>query len=144
MSGNKLRVIKDYEKLPKEIQEQIKLTYPNGFSQHLITFTDKDGKLVSALPFETEDKYYLVRMTKQEALDIVFADDDFDEDGILKDAVKEEFSDKYAELDYLNEVLGNSEDDFDDDGYDDDDLDEDFDDDVEDVDNIDDIDDEDL
>lgn len=120
MSTNKLRVIKDYDKLPKEIQEQIKLTYPNGFSQHLIQFTDKDGRLVSALPFETEDKYYLVRMTKQEARDIIFADEDYDEDGILKDSAREEFADKYAELDYLNEVLGNTEDDEDFDDYDDD------------------------
>ena len=117
MSTNKPRVIQDFEKLAKDIQEQIKLTYPNGFSQHLIQFTNKEGKLVSALPFETDEKYYLVRMTTQEANDIIYADDDYDDDGILKESVKEEFADKYAELDYMSEALGADEED---DDYDDD------------------------
>ena len=67
MSQPKPRVIKDFEKLDPEIQEQIKLSYQQGFSQHLITFTNKEGNLVSALPFETEEKYYLVRMTVNQA-----------------------------------------------------------------------------
>ncbi len=103
MNNTKLRVIKDFEKLEKEIIEQIKLTYPDGFSQHLIQFTNKEGKLVSALPFETNDKIYLVRMTTQEAQSIIFDDEDYDDDGLLKDESKEEFADKYAELDYLND-----------------------------------------
>lgn len=117
MSTNKPRVIQDFEKLGKDIQEQIKLTYPSGFSQHLIQFTNREGKLVSALPFETDEKYYLVRMTTQEANDIIYADDDYDDEGILKDSVKEEFADKYAELDYMSEALGSDDDD---DDYDDD------------------------
>ena len=52
MNTNKPKVIQDFEKLSKEIQEQIKLTYPNGFSQHLIQFTNKEGRFVSALPFK--------------------------------------------------------------------------------------------
>jgi phosphopantothenoylcysteine synthetase/decarboxylase len=114
MDANKPRVIQDFEKLGKDIQEQIKLSYPNGFSQHLIQFTNKEGKWVSALPFETDEKYYLVRMTSQEAKDIIFADDDYDDEGILKESVKEEFADKYAELDYMNETL-EEDDDFKDD-----------------------------
>ena len=35
---NKPRVIKDFEKLDIEIQEQIKLNYPYGFERHLIIF----------------------------------------------------------------------------------------------------------
>ena len=110
MSANKPRVIQDFEKLSKDIQEQIKWTYPSGFSQHLIQFTNKEGKLVSALPFETDEKYYLVRMTSQEAKDIIFADEDYDDEGVLKESVKEEFADKYAELDYMNETLEEEED----------------------------------
>lgn len=126
MSTSKPRVIQDFEKLGKDIQEQIKLTYPNGFSQHLIQFTNKEGKLVSALPFETDEKYYLVRMTSEEAKDIIFADEDYDDDGVLKESVKEEFADKYAELDYINETL-EDEDDFEneyDEPFDDDDDDD--------------------
>ena len=63
MSTNKPRVIKDFEKLDSAIQEQIKLVYPEGFSDYLVYYTNKDGFRVTALPFETDEKYYLVRMT---------------------------------------------------------------------------------
>jgi hypothetical protein len=121
MSNGKPRVIKDYDKLPLEIQEQIKLEYPFGFSDNLIRFTNKDGLIVSALPFETEDKYYMVRMTVGEAIKIVEDDDDFDDDGILKDGIKEEYENKYAdEIEEIDEVV-EEDDDFDDSYGDDDD-----------------------
>jgi hypothetical protein len=100
MNQNKPRVIKDYDKLDAAIQEQIKLVYPAGFSDHLLYYFDKDGKNVSALPFETEDKYYLIRMTLSEAERIIEDDDDYDEDGFLKDHVREEYEDKYADMEY--------------------------------------------
>lgn len=99
MNSSKPRVIKDYDKLPIEIQEQIKLEYPYGFSDSLITFTNKDGLIVSALPFETEDRYYMVRMTMGEAIKIVEDDEDFDSDGTLKDGIKEEYENKYTDID---------------------------------------------
>ena len=133
MSNGKPRVIKDYDKLPLEIQEQIKLEYPFGFSDNLIRFSNKDGLIVSALPFETEDKYYMVRMTVGEAIKIVEDDDDFDDDGILKDGIKEEYENKYA--DEIEEEIIEEDDDFDDD-YGDDDDDADDDDDDDDDDNI--------
>ena len=95
---DKPRVVKDYEKLDQVIQEQIKLNYPNGFRDNLIQFYNKEGKLVSALPFETEEKYYLVRMTVTEAQQIIEDDDDYDDDGTLKDDVKEEYEDKYEDM----------------------------------------------
>jgi hypothetical protein len=98
MDKMKPRVIKDYDKLDPEIQEQIKLEYPYGFSDNLITFTNKDGLIVSALPFETEDKYYMVRMTVSEAIKIVEDDDDFDDDGTLKAGIKEEYATKYGDV----------------------------------------------
>lgn len=102
MSKTKPRIIKDYDRLDKSIQEQIKLSYPEGFSQYLITFLNKDGKYVSALPFETEDYYYLVRMTEDEADMIISADDDY-EGGILKEEVKEMFEGKYSDMEILAE-----------------------------------------
>ncbi len=99
MNGNKPRVIKDYDALAIEIQEQIKLSYPHGFEKKLITFKNATGKLVSALPFETEERYYLVRMTKAEAIDIVEGDDDYNDEGQLKDDVADEYSDKYDDGD---------------------------------------------
>jgi len=82
---NKPRIVKDYDKLPLDIQGQIKLNYPQGFAGSLITYIDAKGKVVSALPYETDDHYYLVRMTLEEAYDIVENDDDFDDDGVLRD-----------------------------------------------------------
>ncbi len=100
MNQSKPRVIKDYDKLDPAIQEQIKLVYPAGFSDHLLYYFDKVGKNVSALPFETEDKYYLIRMTLSEAERIIEDDDDYDDDGFLKDHVREEYEDKYADMEY--------------------------------------------
>lgn len=111
MNKEKARVIKDYEKLDEQIREQIKLIYPNGFSQYLISFTNKEGKLVSALPFETDDKYYLVRMTLKEAKQIIDRDEDYDDDGNLKDESREEYEDKYSDLDYIADNI--EDDDFD-------------------------------
>ena len=105
MSTNKPRVVKDYEKLEHAIQEQIKLAYPFGFHRNLVTYTDQKGKLVSALPFETDDRYYLVRMSVSEAKALIEDDDDYDDDGILKDSVKESYEDKYSDLDYISKNL---------------------------------------
>ncbi|GHE69300.1 MULTISPECIES: hypothetical protein [Roseivirga] len=117
-SPSKPRVIKDFEKLDKDIQEQIKLEYPEGFEDNLIYFTNKEGKRVSALPFETEEKYYLVRMTIEEAQQIIEDDDDYDEDGNLKDDIRVEYAEKH------NEDLDDMDDE-DDDPYDDADEEED-------------------
>lgn len=117
MSVNKPRIIKDFTKLSPDIQEQIKLVYSEGFSQHLIRFTNKDGLLVSALPFETDEAYYLVKMTIQEAKEIIEDDEDYDDDGILKEETKDEYAGKYAEVDYLADKL-DTDDDFEEHPYD--------------------------
>jgi len=100
--NTKPRVIKDFEKLEERIQEQIKLTYPYGFSEYLVSYVDREGKKRTALPFETDEKYYLVRMTESEAVAIIDDDEDFDNDGVLKEDIKEEYEDKYSDLDYIN------------------------------------------
>ena len=82
---NKPRIVKDYDKLPLDVQGQIKINYPQGFSGNLITYINAKGKVVSALPYEKEDHYYLVRMTFEEANNIIENDDDFGDDGILRD-----------------------------------------------------------
>lgn len=132
MSINKPRIIKDYDKLDPEIQEKIKLEYPFGYSENLITFTNKDGLIISALPFETEDKYYMVRMTAREAVRIVEEDDDFDDDGMLKEGIKEVYESKYADVEGVDEVPEDMDDDFDDSYDDDDDMEDDDDDDMDD------------
>ena len=93
----KPRVIKNYDDLAQTVQERIKLFYPYGFNRKLITFQNSRGISISALPFETKEKYYLVRMTKAEALDIMESDEDYDENGKLKSHRFIEFQEKYSE-----------------------------------------------
>ncbi len=125
MKINKPRVIKDYNKLDKELQQQIKLVYADGFAENLIHFFDKNGLKITVLPFETEDKYYMLRMTENEAVQIVDDDDDFDEDGFLKNEVKQDYEDKYADMDHIADQMGDdddmNDDDVEDEGSDDDD-----------------------
>lgn len=98
-NNNKPRVIKDYEKLDAAIQERIKEAFPNGYGNALISITNKDGMLISALPFETDDRYYLVKMPVREAK-IIEEEDDFVEDVFIKDSSKPdldaEFKDEFG------------------------------------------------
>lgn len=127
MTSSKPRVIKDYNKLEKELQQQIKLIYADGFADNLIHFFDKNGQKITVLPFETEDKYYMLRMTENEAVALVDEDDDYDDEGFLKDEVKQEYEDKYSELDHIADKLNDDDDipDDDDDASDDDEGDDD-------------------
>ena len=108
---SKPRVIKDYEKLPEEVLEQIKLVYPRGFSRHLVSFVNRDGERKKGLPFETEDCYYLIRMTEQKAENIIEADDDYDEDGVLKKGIKKQYEDKYDDHDFQDDLNSNEDND---------------------------------
>ena len=97
MSNSKPRVARLYENLSTEVQEKIKLAYPNGFSQHLISFTNKEGKVVTALQFVTDTEHHLIKMSVREAERIIEDDDDYDELGNLREEKLEEFEDKYGE-----------------------------------------------
>ncbi|MFN0176630.1 MAG: hypothetical protein ACKVU0_18460 [Saprospiraceae bacterium] len=103
----KKRVVKDYDALAEDITRLVKQRYPSGYADHLVTYNDKEGKKVSALPFETDDTYYLIRMTILEAKRIVKEDEDFDEDGQLK----EEMVDVDVEVEVDDEFDGAGEDD---------------------------------
>jgi hypothetical protein len=85
----KKRVVKDYDKLPEEVINLIKIEYPRGFVKNLVKYTNKDGLQVSALPYETEDMYYLIRMSAMEARQIILEDDDY-EDGVLREDFEED------------------------------------------------------
>ncbi|MEP7266134.1 MAG: hypothetical protein ABI844_00810 [Saprospiraceae bacterium] len=64
---NKKRVVKDYDKLSPELLKIMHDTYPDGFAGALISFFDRDGKRVSAIPFETEEIYYLIRWVEKKS-----------------------------------------------------------------------------
>jgi hypothetical protein len=65
----KKRVIKDYRKLPEEIRDAIRDKYSHDYTNNVITFFDKDKHLVSALPYETDEIYYLIKMPSSFYLD---------------------------------------------------------------------------
>lgn len=100
-SSNKPRVIQSYEKLSQEIQEQIKLYYPEGYMDNLIEFRNHNNEMVSALPFETDEKIYMVRMSIRKAQELIEEDTDFDDDGNLLDSKRESYEDKYSDSDFL-------------------------------------------
>jgi hypothetical protein len=99
MSTQKPRVFTSYDKLSTEIKNKLKLKYPEGFSHELINFYDKDGVNVSALIFETEEKILLIKMSQTTAEKIIFDDEDYDDEGLLKDAVKESLEEEFMEND---------------------------------------------
>ena len=75
----KKRIVKDYDQIPDEVKMLLKHKYPEGYSENLIKFTNASGKNVSALPFETDEIYYLIRMTVEEAIQIVEEGEEFDD-----------------------------------------------------------------
>lgn len=92
----KPRVIKDLEAVDPKIIEDIIKKYPMGFSKHLVTFTDLKGKKVMALPYEGEEKSYMLKITKARARAIMLtgAPDSSKEDQVFDivdkdDAVEE-------------------------------------------------------
>lgn len=101
MELNKPKVIIDYYKLSKDLQEQVKLVYPDGFIDNLIHFKNSKGQEVSALRFETDEKIYMLRMSTQMAFQIIDDDDDYDDDHNLKGVVKETYEEKHGDVDYL-------------------------------------------
>lgn len=103
----KKRIVIDYEKLPDETVNKIKIEYPDGFEENLITFTNAKGMYVSALPFETEEIYYLVRMTEQEAREIIKEDDDYDDAGKLRDDFEDDVNEEGEK--YLDDNIDEAE-----------------------------------
>ena len=109
----KKRVVIDYDKLPEETINRIKMEYPDGYEDNLITFTNAEGRYISALPFETEEIYYLIRMTAGEARQIVKDDDDFDSEGKLRgdfsDDIETDDADEDADEEYLDDNYDEAE-----------------------------------
>lgn len=114
MAVNKLKVIQTYEKLSKELQREFKQMYTDGYSEHLVEFTNAKGEIVLALPFETDDKYYLIKMSHRK---IQTVSDDLDQE-IDETKLDEELKSKYKE-EYPGEEEEKTDEDEDD--YDDED-----------------------
>ncbi len=81
--ATKKRIVKDYENLSPELSEALHNAYPEGFTGSMISFFDRDGKRVSAIPFETDEIIYLIRMVDKKPKAV--KDDDIDADLDLGD-----------------------------------------------------------
>lgn len=58
----KKKIIKKYEHLTGELVNLIKEAYPDGFEDELISIPLASGELALALPLETEEISYLIKM----------------------------------------------------------------------------------
>ena len=95
------------------------MAYPDGFEDNLVSYYNKEGVKISALPFETEDIYYLIRMTISEARQIIEEDEDYDEDGHLRDDFESDYfgeDEEDSPTPEEDDDQGDSEEDEDDDG----------------------------
>ncbi|MEE9373555.1 MAG: hypothetical protein V3V00_10935 [Saprospiraceae bacterium] len=103
---SKPRVIKAYDAIDNQVKKQLRIEYPYGFQKRLISFKNAKGKLITALPYETEDRIYLIKMTNAMAAVIMSTElektevgDDDDDYQEVMDLVGEE-----AELELDKEV----------------------------------------
>jgi hypothetical protein len=71
--------------------------------RHSRTGKNKYNETAYALPFETDEKIYMIRMSVKEALRIIEDDSDYAKDGILKGDVKEKYEDEHSDIEYLSE-----------------------------------------
>lgn len=67
MKNSKPRIIKSFDKLDDELKKKVKEVYPYGFSDNLVSFSHPDGRIISALPFETDDASYLLRFSVKDS-----------------------------------------------------------------------------
>ena len=87
--------------------EEIREEYPQGFINHMINFTGKDNQLFSALPHETDEITYLIKMPASlpleekedepndpvDSLPLVISLENIDEEKFLVQEEEEEESD---------------------------------------------------
>ncbi|MCR5697470.1 MAG: hypothetical protein K6G73_10910 [Marinilabiliaceae bacterium] len=69
MGTPKKRVIKNFDKIDEALKELINATYPQGYAANIITYDIGGGKLMSALPLETEEISYLIKFPIKEDVD---------------------------------------------------------------------------
>ena len=122
----KKRVLTSLEKLRPDLRKLLNMMYPEGYEEYLVKLENHKGESIFALPLETEDAIFLVKISSGTKLTagLELEDDDEAEDGIEKDV--DEFPDGEFEGE---EGAEEEEDDSDGDGDDGDDGEDDDDDD---------------
>ena len=84
-SSEKKRVIVDYKNVTKDILELFTDRYPYGYEdEDIIKFKNAKGETVKAVPFETKDTKYLVKVSvEMDAKIEAYMDDDEDDDDAI-------------------------------------------------------------
>lgn len=75
--SNKKRLVASIHNLPVELQEAVKALYPLGFQEAMIRIEKPNGDFFYAVPFETEEIAYLVKIDVK-IDEVVDEDDDKD------------------------------------------------------------------
>ena len=80
----KRRLVASYNNLAPELQDKVKELYPTGFAEAMMRVDKPNGDFFYAVPFETEDVSYLVK------IDVKVDDgrDDDDEKEYYDDEIK--------------------------------------------------------
>tara|TARA_B100001115_G_scaffold165145_1_gene142528 strand:- start:807 stop:1136 length:330 start_codon:yes stop_codon:yes gene_type:complete len=84
-SDAKRRVIVDYKNVTNEILDLFTDRYPYGYDDgDIIRFKNAKGEMVKAVPFETADTKYLVKVSVQmdQQIEAFLEDDDDDNDDV--------------------------------------------------------------
>ncbi len=104
---NKPRVIKYFENLDDNTKSELLTLFPFGFDRNLITFKNHKGELISALPYENEHSFYMIKMTKIEAKEIYsdLEDMDFDLDD---DSDVDDNEDEFENIDDIEDIVDES------------------------------------
>ena len=62
LPSNKKRLVVSFNNLPAELQEEVKQFYPAGYFDAMIRIDKPTGDFFYAVPFETEEISYLVKI----------------------------------------------------------------------------------
>lgn len=94
---SKKKVIVDYKNVPEEVLQLLAEKYPHGYNKAIIKFQNAKGETVNAVPIETEETSYLVKVSTQLQNMVNNIDaDDFDDlglDDVVTPASKGGFAD---------------------------------------------------
>ena len=58
----KKRLVTSFNNLPLELQEEVKAAYPLGYTDYMMRIDKPNGDFFFAVPFETEEISYLVKI----------------------------------------------------------------------------------
>lgn len=95
MTTNKRRSVISYANLSPELQIELKKAYPTGYTDHLVRIDKPNGEFFCAVPFETEEVSYLVKINVKidEHPEEIF-EKNYDDDNVKDEDIIEKSSDE--------------------------------------------------